>query len=61
MEGVFKQTEMLERIKIDRENLKNLSFADDLALQRIIPPPPPQQMDKYINYQNSESLKVGLK
>ena len=41
MEEVFKKTEMLEGIKIDRKILKNLSFAANLALQRIIPPPPP--------------------
>ena len=42
---------------VDGENLRNLMFADDVALLNETT----KQMEKHLNNLNSESLKVGLK
>ena len=57
MEEIFKKADISEGINVDGENLRNLRFADDVALFNE----KAKQMEKYLNSLNSESLKVGLK
>ena len=57
MEEVLKKAEISEGVNVDRENLSNLRFAEDVALLSETT----KQMEKHMNNLNSESLKVGLK
>ena len=57
MEEVFKKADISKGVNVDRENLTNLRFADDVALFNETT----KQMEKHLNSLNSESLKVGLK
>ena len=57
LEEVFKKAEISEGVNVDRENLSNLRFADDIALLNETT----KQMEKHVNNLNSESMKVGLK
>ena len=57
MEEVFKKADISEGVNVDGENLTNLRFADDVVLFNKTT----KQMEKHLNNQNSESMKVGLK
>ena len=56
MEEIFKKTDISEGVNVDRENLTNLRFTDDVALFNET-----TKIEKHLNSRNSESLKVGLK
>ena len=57
MEEVFKKADISEGVNVDGENLSNLRFADDVALLNETS----KQLEKHMNYINSECMKVGLK
>ena len=57
MDEVFKKADISEGVNVDRENLTNLRFADDVVLFNETT----KQMEKHLNNLNSKSLKVGLK
>ena len=56
MEEVFKKVDISEGINVDRENLSNLRFADDVTHFNE-----KTTNGKKLNSLNSESLEVGLK
>lgn len=57
IEEVFRRADLKEGITIDGEELKDLRFADDVALCTTNT----EQMESHLNILNKESKKIGLK
>ena len=57
IEEIFKKTNLKDGILIDDEHLKDLRFADDVALLTT----DSEKMEKHLQLLNEESRKIGLK